>query len=407
MSTWRPVAFAMMLMFLCTLASTSAGDRAAPPPAAPLLAALIPAGREGDDAAVLRGRYSLPPAQWPKAWVDAGVDAPELQPLPPVAYPAKNPWSESKARLGRLLFFDPRLSASGQIACASCHDPQFGWADGRRLATGFARSEGVMNTPSIVNAGHEAALFWDGRAASAEAQIPGSLGNAIEMNTPVRRATAAIAAIKLYRPLIESAYGDSRANWQRLCDAIATYVRGVELRDTAYDRFLQGDSGALSDAAVRGLNLFRTKARCMNCHSGALLSDGRYHHLGTSFFGVGNYQGRYAVTHDPSDMGHFRTPGLRGVLHTGPWMHNGLINDMDSLLAMYNKGWWQNAKPDAEIDDAKFPRLDALIKPLNLSKEELSDLKMFLESMSPPPRYLPPPELPGIRMPRQASLNPR
>ncbi len=341
--------------------------------------------------------YSRPPAYWPKAWIDPGVDAHELAPLPPMSYPARNPESERKAILGRLLFFDPRLSGSGQIACASCHDPQFGWADGKRLAMGFARTEGEMNTPSIANAGYEKALFWDGRAPSLEAQIPASLSNPVEMNTPVHRATLAIASISAYRPWVVAAYGDPRVDWTRLCDAIATYVRDIQLRDTAYDRFLQGDTNALSDAAVRGLNLFRTRARCINCHYGALLSDEKYHHLGTSFYGVGNYQGRYVVTHQPSDMGRFRTPGLRGVVHTGPWMHNGLINDLDGLLALYNIGWWQNAKPETGVDDALFPKLDPLIRPLSLSKRDVDDIKSLLSSMSPPSQYLSPPDLPGLR----------
>jgi cytochrome c peroxidase len=345
----------------------------------------VPAG-EADErqAAELRRVYLRPPADWPKAWLDPGVRAQELAPLPPMTYPARNPWSAQKEMLGRRLFFDPRLSASGQIACASCHDPRLGWTDGRQFAVGIAHAVGVMNTPSIANAGYEKAVFWDGRVASLEAQIPGSLSNPVEMNTPVRRATAAIAAIPAYRAEIAAAYGDRKVDWPRLCDAIATFVRSVQVRDTPYDRFLQGDASALSDAAVRGLDLFRTRARCANCHYGALLSDGQYHHLGTSFYGVGNYQGRYAVTRQASDMGRFRTPGLRGVMRTGPWMHNGLINDVDGLLALYNMGWWQNAKTDAGIDDAMFPKLDPLIRPLHLSPRDVNDLKMFLESMSPP-----------------------
>ncbi len=347
------------------------------------------------NAADLRREYSLPPAQWPKAWLDPGVAAKELAPLPPMTYPADNPASLQKTTLGRLLFFDPRLSNSGRIACASCHDPRLGWADGKRFAIGFAHSRGLMNSPSIVNSGYAQALFWDGRAASLEKQIPRSLSNPVEMNTSLRQATVAIASIPAYRSSVAAAYGDARVNWTRLCDAIATYVRSIQLRDTAYDRFLQGDTQILSDAAVRGMHLFRTRARCMNCHSGALLSDGDYHHLGTSSYGVGNYQGRYLVTRRPSDMGRFRTPGLRGVAHTGPWMHNGLIDDLDGLLALYNKGWWQNAKPDAGIEDAMFPKLDRRIRPLNLSKRDLEDLKSFLESMSPPPVREALPDLPG------------
>ena len=150
----------VMLPLLCVLALAACGrgvSQASP-------------GSEDLRAAELRRAYSLPSAQWPRAWLDPGVDAPELAPLPPMPYPERNPWSSTKAELGRLLFFDPRLSASGQIACASCHDSQFGWADGKRLAIGYARAEGMMNTPSIVNAGYQKELFWDGRAASLEAQ---------------------------------------------------------------------------------------------------------------------------------------------------------------------------------------------------------------------------------------------
>ena len=346
--------------------------------------------------AALRSVYTRPAKLWPKPWLDPGIAASELAPLPAMPYPTRNPSFQPKETLGRLLFFDPRLSGSGQIACASCHDPQLGWADGKRLSIGFARSEGVMNAPSIANSGYEQSLFWDGRAASLEEQIPGSLRNPVEMNTHVARATARIAAIRAYRPFVVAAFGDARVNWQRLCDAIATYVRSIQLRDTPFDRFLQGDTQALSDSAVRGLHLFRTKARCMNCHSGALLSDGQYHHLSTSFYGVGNFEGRYAVTHDSADMGRFRTPGLRGAAHTGPWMHNGLINDLDGLLALYNMGWWQNSKPDPAIADTAFAQLDRRIRPLHLGLQELADLKSFLLSLSAPPQYQPQPRLPGL-----------
>lgn len=387
---YRVIARVFMLAALCALGLPASSRQGA-------AAVASPAAQE------LRRLYSLPSSQWPAASLDEGVEAPELAPLPPVVYPRSSPFSVAKEKLGYLLFFDPRLSASGQVACASCHDPQFGWADGKRRAIGFARLEGPTNTPSIVNAAYEKELFWDGRASSLEVQIAGSLGNAVEMNTSVFRATAQIASIKPYLPLIKAAYGDTRVNWSRLCDAIATYVRGITLRETDYDRFLGGDVDALSDAALRGLHLFRTRARCMNCHNGALLSDGSYHHLGTSFYGVENYQGRYAVTHEPSDMGKFRTPGLRGVFYTGPWTHNGLIADLDELLLMYDKGWWQNDKPSADIDERVFPKLDPLIRPLHLGPGDLADLKALLASMSPRPSYLPLPVLPG----QAANLRPR
>jgi len=348
-----------------------------------------------EQARRLRLLYALPPTQWPAPTLDAGVAAKELGPLPAPAFPADNPYSAAKAALGEKLFFDPRLSRSGQIACASCHEPQLGWADGRRYAFGNARSEGVMNTPSIANAAHLRALFWDGRRDSLEQQAGDSLANPIEMDTPPTTAAGTIARIDGYRPLFAAAYDDATIDWPRMRDAIATFVRTVEERDTPFDRFLQGDTSALGDDAVRGLHLFRTRARCMNCHNGPELSDGGYHHLGTSFFHVGNYEGRYRATHVPGDMGRFRTPGLRGVAYTGPWMHNGLIDDLTTLVQLYNNGWWQNTKADPSIDDALFPKLDPLIKPLDLSTADVADLVAFLRALSTRPAYRVPPELPA------------
>jgi cytochrome c peroxidase len=376
------LSIALSLLAACLLALTLASSR-----------------RVGDDlqeqARLLRAAYRLPASQWPAPTLDAGIAHRELGLLPAVDYPPADPYSAAKAQLGERLFFDPRLSRSGQIACVSCHEPQLGWADGRRYAFGAGRAQGDMNTPSIANTGHLRELFRDGRATSLEQQATASLDASAEMDTRPAQAAAAIARVGGYAPLFAQAYGDARVDWPRIRDALATFVRGVEVRDTPFDRFLEGDADALDDAAVRGLHLFRTRARCMNCHSGPLLSDGLYHHLGTSFVHVGNYEGRFRVTRSGADMGRFRTPGLRGVARTGPWMHNGLIDDLRVVLELYNNGWWQNAKIDDSLDEASLPRLDPLIRPLGLSRQDIDDLAAFLRALSPANPYREPPPLPS------------
>lgn len=152
---------------------------------------------------------------------------------------------------------------------------------------------------------------------------------------------------------------------------------------------------ALSDTQIRGLHLFRTKARCINCHHGALLSDEDFHHLGSSFHTVGNFKGRYNVTGQIEHIGAFRTPALRNVAFTAPYLHNGIVPDLDSLLAIYNSGWWQNEELTGKTDNLPIARLSPLIKPLSLTDNELADLKAFLISLSGATHEIPvPKELP-------------
>ncbi|MFP4560604.1 MAG: cytochrome-c peroxidase [Thiohalorhabdus sp.] len=344
--------------------------------------------------AELRAAYGKPQSEWPSPQIDAEVQAEPLGPLPEPPFPDTNPHTPAKEELGKQLFFDPRLSASGQIACASCHDPELGWADGRRYSFGHDRQRGSVSAPTILNAAYLESLFWDGRADTLEEQALGSLTNPVEMAADPEEVTARLAGIDGYRRQFREVFGDDRIGIQEVTRAIATFVRSRTMRHTPFDRFMRGDRTALDDQQLRGLHLFRTKARCMNCHHGPNLTDEYYHHMGTSFYGVGNDQGRYAVTGAREDFGAFRTAPLRGVAHTAPYMHNGLVPELEGLLKLYNAGWWQNAPVGAAEDKARSMHLSPRIQPLGLSEEERAALEAFLRALSSPRPRMAPPELP-------------
>lgn len=348
--------------------------------------------QQPDSADELRTVYQQPVGCWPTPMVDEGVI---WQPLGLLPEPKSVPLPLKE--LGQVLFFDPRLSRSQQIACASCHDPDLGWADGKRLPFGHDRQRGHRNTPSIMNTGYLTHIFWDGRAGSLEEQAIASITNPIEMNASTTEATNNIAAIPGYRSLFKAAFGDEEISIERITAAIAGFVRTVNTPNTRFDRFLRGDHTQLSDAQINGLHLFRTQAGCMNCHSGPLLTDQTFHHLGTAVYQHSEgYQGRYLVTTEGKDMTAFRVPPLRGVALTGPWMHSGIAAELMTVLQLYNIGWWQNNALPGQEDDPLFPRLSPHIKTLGLNQAQLKDLEAFLHAISPNPAEVrrEPPQLP-------------
>lgn len=343
----------------------------------------------------LRAWYSADQSDWPEPDLDDSVDARPLAALPlnpPAA--ARTAIESAQVELGKRLFFEPLLSASGQHACASCHDPDLGWADGRRFSFGHDRQRGELNSPTILNAGFLSEVFWDGRAASLEEQAMASILNPVEMAGEPQQLVTRLQSIEGYRDRFAEAFPGQAISFARVASAIAAFARVQNTPNTAFDRFMRGDRTALDDQALWGLHLFRTKARCLNCHSGALLSDGKYHHLGTSFYGVGNFQGRYAVTTEKPDFSAFRTAPLRNVSATAPYMHNGLLDSLDHVLASYNMGWWQNSPSSEAANDPRFAKLSPLIKPLNLSKDELVALKAFLTALGSGGSKTEPPQLP-------------
>ena len=345
------------------------------------------------ELARLRDAYAryLPGASeqphWPAPTLDDSVKAgfADLGLLPPVPFPADNPYSAAKLRLGQRLFFDPLLSRNQQIACSHCHDPATGWTDRRSVSPGHVGQLGTRNSMSILNTAYVTALFWDGRAASLEEQVGGPIANPLEMHSAPASAAARLAARADYPPLFQAAFGSPEVNGERIAQAIATFERSLISRESAFDRFLKGDRQALSDQALWGLHLFRTKARCINCHNTPLFSDNRFHSNGLHFQGRELEDlGRFHVTGRPEDKGRFRTPGLRDVIHTGNYMHNGRfpLTENVGVIAMYDAGMVRSRS-------AGQPPTSPEVRPLGLSLKEKQALFAFLQAISAEPRREP------------------
>lgn len=319
--------------------------------------------------------YARPRNQWPQPEVDQGAAWKELAPLPPV--------KKSDFRvvvLGEKLFNDPRLSLSNEISCASCHQPAKGYSNGASVAVGHEGAKGNRNSPTLWNLDGAKKLFWDGRANSLEEQALGPVANPVEMAMPHSTLLAKLQDIEEYRKGFSAAFGSRKISLTRFSKAIAEYERTLRTPETRFDRFLRGDKTALSGEELLGLHLFRTKARCLNCHYGERMTDNEFHNLGLTYFDR-KYEdlGRYGVTGKKEDVGRFKTPGLRGVANSGPWMHNGLFPQLSGIVTMYNAGMF-DPRPSNEAQAANplFPVKSALIKPLNLSREEMDALLSFM-----------------------------
>ena len=346
----------------------------------------------GTNATTLTDQYCQPQTEWPPFKVDETVEAVELgSPAKPIA----PDWQTSEAEeLGRMLFFDPRLSGSGQIACVSCHDSQHGWADGRRFSAGHDRQSGTRNAMSLLNVAYVEQLFWDGRANSLLDLIPKPIQSHIEMNAELDSVVERLQTIAAYQQAFHDTFQSEEITSDHIAIAIASFLRTIYSSRSRFDRFVDGECKALSEQEVRGLHLFRTEARCMNCHHGPLMTDGQFHHTGLSYYGRRFEDlGRFNATQKQEDRGLFRTPSLRDLQFTGPWMHNGLFTNFSGILRMYNHGITFNSRVRYREGT---PPLSPLIKPLGLSKQDLADLEAFLHSASRIPRNVFAPELPEL-----------
>jgi cytochrome c peroxidase len=371
------------------LATSRASSRPSPRPG-------LTADAYADLAKSLRNLYSKPTKDWPPPAVDPGVEFVEFGLIRKPQFPQDNPFTEAKAELGKRLFFDPRLSASGAIACASCHEPQLGWSDGRSTSFGHARSPGARNAPTLVNIAHRKSLFWDGRAKTLEEQAIAPIEAANEMHADPKAVVQRLFEQPAYRKEFAAVFGDERITMERIAQAIATFERTIVSRPSRFDRFLTGQPHALSDSAVRGLHLFRNEARCANCHMGPFFTDEKFHDLGLSYYGRELQDlGRYEVTRDPKDVGKFKTPSLRNITRTGPYMHNGLF-DLDGVLRMYNNGMATLRRKPGQENDPLFPTKSEHLRPLGLNQQDLSDLRAFLESLEEIRLRVTPPQLPGL-----------
>lgn len=300
------------------------------------------------------------------------IAAPQV--LPPrlgldeyVPVPGNNPITPAKIRLGERLFFDATLSADGQRSCASCHDPNRAFTSGTRLATGVFGRTGARNVPTILNRAYGQSFFWDGRAVTLEEQALGPIQNRTEMGLSLSAFTARLRQSGLYRREFAEAFGEPPSA-TTAARALATFVRAQRVADAPYDRYRAGDSSALSADAARGLGLFRGRANCSSCHIGPNFTDEQFHNTGVSW-GSGDL-GRFRVTRRAEDRGRFKTPTLRQLRLTSPYMHDGSFDNLDAVVEFYDAGGNANQWLDPELH------------PLRLTASEQRDLIAFLLSLS-------------------------
>jgi len=312
---------------------------------------------------------------------DKPARKPQLARLPgTVDAPSNNPTTAAKAALGKQLFFDPRLSGNNKTSCASCHLPTRSFADRRARSLGQQGRPLTRNTPTVVNSGFLKHLLWDGRATSLEQQALLPIASPLEMNQDLDDLESELNAVPGYVTQFRRVF-DSGVTRTGIARALAAFQRTLVSKPSPLDRFLAGDKSALPGEARRGLELFRGTAGCVRCHNGPLLSDGRFYRLGVSL----KDRGRQSVTGKPADAFRFRTPSLRNIARTAPYMHNGSQKTLEDVVTFYYRGVPTTSPDNLPLD----------VEPLlGNSFSEISAIVAFLESLSSEPLKITPPKLP-------------
>lgn len=280
----------------------------------------------------------------------------------------------NKIELGKKLFFDPLLSKNNKISCASCHRPEYAFADTRRLSLGVGRTRGVRNSPSAMNLNLQNAFFWDGRAKTLEEQALIPIENPVEMNTKVEAVLAKLKRNAVYQSAFKKVF-NTEPTRSGLSQALAAYERTLETSDSPFDNWqFNDDQKAVGEDAKRGLALFNGKAKCVNCHFGPDFTTNQFRNIGL-FNGKNlNDSGRAAISHNIEDLGKFKVGSLRNVAVTAPYMHNGMFKTLAQVIDHYNE-------PDKDVPHA-INRDSLLSTPLKLSQIEKKDLEAFLVSLT-------------------------
>jgi cytochrome c peroxidase len=300
--------------------------------------------------------------------------------LPPVPVPADNPPTKETIELGRRLYYDPQLSADGTVACATCHDPKAGFADPKPVSVGVQGKTGTRNSPTVINSAYSEVQFWDGRAPSLEKQAEGPVANPVEMAHTLAGVEQRLSQDPAYAKEFEAAWGPGPITYEKVGKSIASFERTVLSGNSPFDRWYYGhDEKAMSASAKRGFEVFRgaDKANCAACHTVgenyALFTDNKFHNLGVGVSGDEQLKdaGRYDVTKVEKDKGAFKTPTLRHVATTSPYLHDGSRKTLKEVLDFYIGGGNSN------------PHRDPLIKPLDfLTGQEQQDLLAFLQALN-------------------------
>ncbi|WP_247679949.1 cytochrome-c peroxidase [Chitinophaga polysaccharea] len=279
----------------------------------------------------------------------------------------------TRAQLGEKLFFETLLSKDRSISCASCHIPQFGFADTIAFSHGIHHTPTKRNTPGLTNLSGRPNFFWDGRAATLEDQALQPIINPDEMGLPIAEAVQRLNDNETYLHYFQQVF-NSAPNSKNILQALAAFERTLETANSPYDRYIAGDNNALTAPAIRGRLLFIGKANCNNCHSGEDFTADRFKNIGLYNGTTLTDAGRYEVTKDSSHMGFFKVPSLRNVAVTAPYMHNGMFKTLREVIAYYNT-------PNAVVPGSIHRDL-SLNKPLDLTPEEMNDLEAFLEALT-------------------------
>ena len=299
--------------------------------------------------------------------------------LPPVPIPADNPPTAETIALGRLLYYDTALSVDNTVSCATCHNPQLGFTDGKRVSNGVGGKNGVRNSPTVLNSAYFTLQFWDGRAPNLERQSEGPVANPVEMAHSLKGVVQRLSQEPNYVSRFEKAFGRGPLTYERVEKCIASFERTMLSGNSAFDRYYYGhDHTAMTPSQIRGLDVFRDprKGNCESCHQigekYALFTDNRFHNIGVGFVnGETTDPGRYLVTGNIRETGAFRTPTLRNVELTAPYMHDGSLKDLKQVMDFYIGAGSSNPYLDKQIHSLDF-----------LSRLERDDLLEFMKALT-------------------------
>ncbi len=287
----------------------------------------------------------------------------------PIPIPNDNSLAPAKVALGRKLFFDPILSRNGSISCSSCHIPDHGFGGNVPLPTGIDGRKGRRNGPSLLNRAYAQSLFWDGRAATLEAQALQPIQNPMEMGSHIDEVLNRLRANPAYGRSFAAAFNDG-ISAPNVAKALASFERTLLAGNSAVDRFRNGDVSALSDSARQGLWLFESRGLCWKCHSGRNFTDEKFHNTGVSWGKTPPDLGRFEASGKDEDRGRFKTPTLRNLASTRPYVHDGSLATLREVVEFYSRGGTPNLN------------LDPLMKPLDLSENDIQSLVYFLEALT-------------------------
>jgi len=295
-----------------------------------------------------------------------GLDKSDFTRPDQIPFPADNPYSVQKAALGKMLFFDPRLSNNRNMTCATCHNPSFGWEDATATSIGAQNTNLGRHSPTIVNSAWGDLFFWDGRASSLEEQSAGPIESTVEMNLPISEAVTRLKAVPDYVQWFKDVFGNQGITAENIKKSIATFERTIVTGQAPFDKWVEGDESALTATEKLGFELFIGKAHCANCHTGWNFTDNKFHDIGLSV----NDLGRFEVSKQEADKFAFKTPSLRNISQRAPYTHDGRFSTLENVIVHYMSG------------GIRRPTNSDLMQPFPLTPDEMKALKAFMLTLT-------------------------